>query len=391
MKKAMLLLAVLLALTASAQSNLTSVGADVELTLLNYEPVPARPGDVVDVWLKLANEGAEAKRPVSIEFIDNQPFELQSGEKRVHNVGSLPGGADYVAKFRVRVDETATAGTSYVTAKYSIGENTYRRLFFPIDIKSRISSLRINDVTSQPERFVPGGDGTLTFTMENIADSVLQNVQVKLDLEDSNAPLAPVGSSTERKIDELTAGTTTDLSFELSTEYDAEANVYRIPVEVSFTTSQGEEVSYNDLVGIAIAADPDLGTNIDAADIYTNQRTGTVTLEFVNRGVDEVKFLDFTLGEHDSYTLRSPSRSYYVGNIDSDDYEIQEIQLEAEQDTVTLPVTVRYSDAANKEYTTEETLTIPLTEQEQDSSSNTWLYVFLIALAIGGYWWWKRD
>ncbi len=392
MKRYILLLTLLTATTLAA-TNLTGTGADVDVSILKYEPVPAQPGDEVTVWISVENNGGGEARGVTMEYLDNYPFTLQTGEQRTHTIRTLPGGEEYVAKFRTRIAQDASSGTAQIAVKYDTKAQGYQRLFLPLDIKSRITTLRITDVTTTPERFTPGGTGNLSFTVENIADSLVQDVTLTLDLAGSDAPVTPKRSSTELKIDELRSGAAHTFTYSLSTEYDAEANVYRIPVNLSFTTESGETVTNDDTVGIAIAADPALITTVDSHDIYTDKKRGTVTLKFVNRGTDEIKFTSATLRADPSYALLSPSREYYIGNIRSDDYELQDLRLRAQNDTVTLPLTITYHDAANKEYTREETITLDLVEQaavEGEQGSNTWIYIAILIAVLLAAWWWKR-
>ncbi|MFC1648218.1 COG1361 S-layer family protein [Nanoarchaeota archaeon] len=392
-----LVMALVLAFPAlAATGGVEALGASLELTLLKYEPVPAYPGDVMDVWVKLENAGGDLARDVKLEFLDNYPFILQSDERRVHNIGTLSGGYDYVAKFQVRVAKSATPGTSYIKAKYSTSDSSEVLALMAVDIDSRITSLSIEGVTVEPEQLEPGQKGTITLHMKNLAESMQRNVKVKLELEASDAPLAPVLSATELKINQLAPGETHDFTFNVQAELDATPNVYTIPVNFSYTEDTGDEVAYEDLIGILVTSDPDLVLTIDSTDIYSDDPSGSVTLKFVNKGVDEIKFLYVTLGDSDTYELLSPTTKYYVGNIDSDDYEVEEILLKAKNsDKIEMPMELEYRDAANNRYTRKETLTVNIISKEElngeESNTSTYVILFVVVVVIGFFIWRRRK
>src|SRR5687768_7725514 len=90
--------ALLLLLVSAVQVSAASVnGPDLNASLLYYEPVPAIPGAVLDVFVQIENEGATA-REASVEFIDNEPFTLETESDRVKRTGSIPAQESFLVK-----------------------------------------------------------------------------------------------------------------------------------------------------------------------------------------------------------------------------------------------------------------------------------------------------
>ncbi len=396
MNKTILYITIALIALTAVTAQVTETGEDLEVTLLQYEPVPAHPGDSLDVWVKIENVGGDVARNVQLQMSDNYPFSVSS-ERNLHTIGTLPGQNAYVAKFRMRVDSNAPAGTSTLRVRYSKGEGTvWKEEYLPIDIESRITALEIESVEMTPKNLVPGTEGQLKLTVRNTADSQIRDVNVKLDLENSEAPIVPVQSSTQLRIDSLAPGETKEFVFNVMAELDASSNAYTLPVDVSFKDDEGDEITYETLVGIVIKSPPELSVTVDSNDVYSDARTGTVTLKFVNKGLDEIKFLSFNLSEDDSYKLINPTDSFYVGNIRSDDYELQDLRIEAHnEDRVNLPMSIQYRDAANNVHTTQQTVTLQLVEEssvtEEESNTTTWVIVLMVVSGIALYFWRKRK
>ena len=106
---------------------------------------------------------------------------------------------------------------------------------------------------------------------------------------------------------------------------------------------------------------PDLVVNLDSTDLNTAGKKGTATLRFVNKGTNNIKFAYVTLEESEQYEILSAANTY-IGKIDSDDYETIDFDLYIGQDEteVSLPVTIEYKDANNKDYKEEIKVALPI-------------------------------
>ena len=391
MKKAVIILMMILAMPmALAQAEISTPSLNV--SLLKYQPVPAHPGDILDVWIQVSNRGGSIARNVQMQFMDNYPFYLESDSRRVHDVGLLSGGYDYVAKFQVRVAQNAPIGDAYMKASYSAYSTSNKRVevLMPVDIDSRITALSIENVGTNPDSLTQGQQAELQIEVKNQAQSTLRNVKMKLDLD--SVPITPVSSASEKKIDILEPGATHIFTYNVIPELDAEANAYSVPVDVSFTDDSGNTVSYDDVVGIVISGDPELITTVDSSQVYTNQRTGTITLKFVNKGVDEIKFLYITIPESEDFKLLSPTNDFYIGNIDSDDYEVQDIKIEAlNGETLDIPINLEFRDSANKPHERTDTITLNLVEKPEEEGGGFGTTLFVIVVVAGAaYFFWRR-
>lgn len=382
MKTHVLILAVLALCLSAAPGFALVSGPDLNATLLYYQPVPAEPGSLLDVYVQVSNNGGAAEQ-VKVTFVDNGPFTLEDPE-RTKTTDRIPTGQSFLVKYKVRVSKDADAGTNFIKLEYSVGDTgNVRTALLPIDVFSSTISMAIDKVTLEPQVFVPGSVGTLSITLRNDAGLKISSGTIKLGLEDVD--IIPVQMTNQQRFSDLQAGQRQTIEFALAPSPSLTPGIYKIPVDINFTDQQGNRYTLSEYVGIRVGAEPDVSISIDDVKITSDAETGDVFLRVTNKGLGEVKFVNIQLGASESYELVAGGDERYVGNIDSDDYKTARLQLTAKEDTVTIPVTVTYMDSLNNEYTAQETLTFDVRKGEGGKGSTAIIVLVVIALLIGGY------
>ena len=133
---------------------------------------------------------------------------------------------------------------------------------------------------------------------------------------------------------------------------DAEAGLYKVPITLEYYDELGRATTKTDLIGLKIGSIPDLSITLDSQEVYKKGDNGKIVIKFVNKGLSNVKLLNAKLGESKYYTILS-NDEFYVGNIDSDDYETADFEISIKGSNwgkIILPLTVNYLDSNNKEY-----------------------------------------
>jgi hypothetical protein len=121
-------------------------------------------------------------------------------------------------------------------------------------------------------------------------------------------------------------------------------------------------------------------------------KNGKVTLEVANSGNTNLKFLELTLLPSEDYQLITPSSYFYLGDVDSDDTESEEIEVYVNEDVekLKLPVKLNYADANNQPFQQQFDLELQLystSELEKFgivSGNNTWIYILVVILVLFG-------
>jgi len=350
-KELLVFIFVLLVASVSAQA---LVAPRFNVTFMNQDPDPARPGSYVDLRFKIQNDGEATAEDVMVRIAPEYPFSLDPGEDPLRSLGDIPGYGNsrnvMVVKYTLRVADDAVQGVNTIRIQYRLGDSQWITEEFDIDVRTVDATVSIQSVETIPEKVQPGEPAKVRIKVKNIADSTLRDVTVKFDLALSTIevpsqaqvtqsnlydmiPFAPLRSVTEQKIKTLLPGEEYTFSYDMITYPDAEPRVYKIPVQVQFRDDLDEQYEKNDIVGIIVSSKPDLRVLLDSTTLNTGVATGEVVVRFVNKGLADVKFLNVELDRSDSYEIIS-AEEVYLGNIDSDDYETAEFTLHVPVDKV---------------------------------------------------------
>ena len=384
MKKGMILgffMVLLLVSLVSASTSSVTISTskqnviDVQLITLKYTPAPVAPGEYFDLWMAVETEVSSSTSIVSqsdvdnikLEFLEDYPFELKEGEDTVWDIGDLGPGEQVIKKFVVRVSDDAPAGDNELRFIYTSEDdpNGVYTPYLDINVQEIEATLNVESIVSEPEILVPGNTAELDITINNGATSVFKNIDVVLAIDSSDVPIVPYKSSKEKSLGLLEAGKDYTFNFDIIIEEDAEAGVYKIPMNISYQNSNGSEFIKQDTFGIMIGAEADLSFNLEDFDTFQEGGKGEIVVSVSNIGPTELKFMNIELLENDNYVVIGANKEY-LGNLDSDDFETStyDIFVNAEDDTE-LNFKVTYKDAYNEEYEEEFSVNLPVYSSEK--------------------------
>jgi len=421
MKKEMKLIGVLcvmLIVYATVSFAAISSSADIDVSLINQNPDPAEPGKYVEVKWKVENIGSSNAENVIFEILPKFPFSLEPGESATQKIGSIWGRqiGDYgvMVTYRLKVDENAVEGQNEIEVRYSIdnGVSWQKPGKFYINIRTHDAILNIKKISYSPDPMPPGKKTVLSIDLENMADSLLKDIKIKLNLitllqtatsvSYSELPFSSFGTTNQQVIKSIGAGKTKTVEFTLIPDPDADADVYKIPVTIEYSDELGTNYSKSEVIGVVVGDEPVLEPVIDSTNIYTKGQVGEVDISFVNKGTTDVKLLDVELKESDYVKVISAQKAY-LGNIDSDDYEVAEFKIyvnDLDDSRVPLIINYNYLDPNNNKYDEQKTLYIDIYSNKEakkyglDGSNNSMggIFAIIIIVVIGyfGYRWWKK-
>lgn len=385
MKHYLYVFALLLAVSGAYAAVVDSATLNVEL--LRYEPVPAGPGDTITVWLQVTNDGGAAAQNTVLEIAPSYPFTPVSVSESTIHIGTLASHSEYVTKVNVAIDRSAPQGEFELPVRIRSGGASIE--YTPtIEVEVVATSIAVQSVRTSPDELIPGDRATISVTLVNVEESLVRDVTLSMNLADS--VFAPVGSSTQQKIASLDGGEKHTFSFEVVTAPDAASSVYKIPLQLNFTTTSGVRLGQQETIGLIVHAEPELAVVVDEAELYDSSAEGTVLLRLVNKGLSEVKFVEITVLDGEGYEIGGNARTLYLGNIDSDDFETAEFAVEPTADEFSLNMNLNYRDSLNNRYNS--TVQVPLrTTENPEGGSNTWLLAILAIAVIAGILWWRRS
>jgi hypothetical protein len=244
--------------------------------------------------------------------------------------------------------------------------------------------LYIKEINITPYEISPGEDAKINIELENIGDSRLRDVILRLNLPSEFSP--SIGDITEKKIREMQGSSIEKIYFSVTALPDASPGIYRIPVDISYLNKIGDTIQENNTIGIAIAAEPELLVSISDSEIFNGNNLGDVTVRIVNKGLTEIKFLTVEVLDSEDYSIISANKDY-LGDVDSDDFEDAEfkINLVKEKNNIDIPLKFEYRDSNNKKYSEELIINLNIPEKSQVSSSsgiNVWLIILVSVIVI---------
>jgi hypothetical protein len=368
----------------------------IETTLLSQDPDPVEPGQIVRVKFKIENEGIETNEDVIVKILPKFPFSSYDNviEKNIGKLQSSSTGADAaVVEFRLKVDEKATEGDTELELTVLIGADggiSYTNDEFLINIQTHDAVLDITSITSEPKQIAPGESAEVTIMVKNLADSLLKDIKFKLDFDDDDLPLAPYQSSSERRISQLQSSYQNSLSFNIIADPEATPGLYKVPVTITYNDEKGNAYSVSDILAVTVGEIPKLKAYIKKSAVLQAKSEGKITLEIANSGSSNIKFLEMTLLPSDDYKLVSTTDYFYLGDVDSDDTESEEVDIYINKkvETLHVPMLLKYTDANNKPFQQQVELEMNLYSSSElkrfglveRSSAGVYFLIFVLAV-----------
>ena len=348
-----LMVAMLLITQALAVETVITKDKEFRIDLVRVDPTPLEPGKMATLHFDLTVLGDETKN-VAISFVDEYPF--TSINKEISLEG-LMKGSRVPFQFEVEIAPGISLGSYKVSLQYfsekiksTISES------FNVAVKDISPVLKTVSFTSIPEALEPGKPAKLMLTVENTAGSKIKDVSLKMTLENSSIPFAPLLGGAERRIKEIAINQRETVIVDILVQPDAKVGVYKIPLKLEYSDDLGTKTQLNDLLAVVVDAPVQLTALLDDDNTLKINEKGKITVSISNRGLNDVKFLAVTLLEKSGYKILSNSM-VYIGNLESDDYDTADFSIFPEEKT-TASIVLNYKDTFNNDY--EETFEMPL-------------------------------
>ena len=327
----------------------TSLGLDRGLTvdLLNQEPDPVKPGDVLEVRLSIQNTGYKNQENCVLEIKPTYPFKTLAGEKLVQNLGTLGKRSDdnhrKVVKFKLGLENSVNKGK--YPLKVYLYTNGNRKLAltkeFNIDVDSE-SNAEIEYISV--EKMVPGKKTDLVFGVKNVGNSPLKNAM--FSWECANDVILPVGSSNVKHINLIDIGDTANVSFDVLTNVNTKPGLYKLDMVLTYddveelkTITEAGTVENQKRKEIKSKAGIYIGgtTEFDIAFMERSQ-TGAYTFSISNIGNNGANSVKVSLPLQANWTAAEGSNSVILGNLQKGDYTYADFNLKPSEIGKDLPI-----------------------------------------------------
>ena len=218
-------------------------------------------------------------------------------------------------------------------------------------------------------------------------------MKLDFDFTKNDLPLAPYQSSSQRQISEIKSGYQLQVTFKIKAQPEATPGLYKIPLNITYYDENGNFYRLSDMLAVTVGEQPKVRAYIKKSTVQREGKNGLVTIEIANAGMTKLKFLEMEVLLSEEFELLSSSNYFYLGNLDSDDTDSQEVNLyvqDSEEGKVIIPVLLKYQDANNEQFQQHYDLELKVYSSYKlkkfglVQSNNTWLFVFLIIVVVAG-------
>lgn len=390
----------------NTESNVSTVKQrGVTVDMLNQDPDPVKPGDILEVRISIQNSGSEAKDDCVVKIEPSYPFKSLPGEELSQNIGTLgkrtTDEREKVVKFKVGVENDVNKG------KYPL-----KVLFYSKDGKDKVtitSDLMIEvDSESNAEiesisldKLVPGEKTELTFVIKNAGNSPLKNAIFSWDC--ANDVILPVGSSNVKHINLIDVGETANVTFDVLTNVNTVPGLYKLDMTLTYddiealktiteagTLDNEKRKQIKSKAGIYIGGT----TDFDIAYMEKNLE-GAYTFSVSNIGNNAANSVKVSIPQQANWTVTDGSNSVVLGNLQKGDYTIADFNLKPSKYDKELPLKfeISYTSSDGQRQVDKQELTVYTTEsstkgnsesEENSTASFSYKLVLLVVLGIAG-------
>jgi len=358
-------LALLMPFVAAQSATGPTLGGQLVLNVTKYYPFPAEPGQYIDVWFDVINDGPDAVNDVTCEFEPNYPFSLDPTASVVQTVKQLQGRQGWLLKYKVLVNAGAVEGDNELKIRCKTEHVDWIEQKIIVSVRSPTALVSITSLDVEPAVVPLAGRVQVKMRVENPGDTIVKDLTASLDLSSTTTPFAAVESGAERKVKQILPGESAELTFDLVALADAEPKIHKLPLSLTWSSTLGSSFSKMEYIAITVGQKPYLSIGLDSTDIVLAGKTGNVVIRVANAGPVSAKFARVSL-QPNGYQLLS-SGQVYVGNIDADGVETAEFKLAASPDGNALPLKllVDYEDANGQKYTDAKEISVKLYTEEE--------------------------
>ncbi|MEM4336823.1 MAG: hypothetical protein QXG86_02350 [Candidatus Woesearchaeota archaeon] len=388
-----------------SNTNIDSQHADVYISVLKYEPFPVAPGRYFNLWLKIENKGDIEAPDLMFKIKPEYPFFLDINENPERKIGKLESHQSAVINYKVRVDEKAVEGDSFLHYEYKTAPNKNAvENTIAIRVQTPKPVLSVLSVKTEPSKIAPGEKSEISIELANTGYSPLWDINVNLGVyipitttttTYQELPFTPLGEGNQKTIYNLIAGEKKIIKFVIMADPDAESKPYKIPLQITYYDALGNNYSITPIAGVVVGSEPEVYTLIETNDVYKKGQLAELPIKFVNKGTGDIKFMNVKLKNSEYYTIVS-SDTYYIGKIDSDDYDTAVFKIiikKIKDKQVEIPIEYTYKDSNNQNYFKNETLILKIytaSELGKGSNNSGFIIVSAIVLIAVIYWRYKK-
>ncbi|WP_342304149.1 COG1361 S-layer family protein [Methanolobus sp. ZRKC5] len=401
-KKPLLIMLILLIVSFMMPLNASAAdGADLRVSILKYDPIPAEIGEYVSVWVKVENLGYAKAEGLSVRMVPDYPFSIDSSTNSQVNIGILTPDNAAVEEFRLFTDTAAKQGIGTFEVWYQEDNSgTWFKKEFEIRVGSDSfdskGTIQLSgDPVKEPEVFMPGDTGTISFTLQNSATDY--SITIDGEQYDTNARIQSasldgvegikVTTSTYYGNGVIGPGESVDLTYNVEVDEGTPDGTYYLDFSIV-----GSSHSYNNNWRIPVKVDSSSVRVIPSKPLVLENGEGVLEFDVANIHPNMLSSVSVQL---EAEGIEFSPAEYFIGSMDPDELFTIELNAKAVAEDLSFPADlVIYAEFRNglNEHTQQiDTRQLKHNVVENDSGSGIYIVVLLlIVVGAGAYILYKR-
>ncbi len=256
---------------------------------------------------------------------------------------------------------------------------------------AELGNVLVEETKYDPYPAEPGKYITVWISVDNQGSTTMDNMFFKFD-PDYPFQLNP-GQSGIVSTGKLPPGQDKLVEYTLRVDEEAMEGSYELDLKLCYGSDCSSWArTYSLQISVRTGGEPKVELGLEETDVFNAGKLGEFTLNIVNRGQLDTKFLRVAVQESDNYEIIGPAEKY-IGELESDDFETAQYQIfiennigSEESEMLEVPIKVEYSDENNKDYSDFQTIylksysTEDLEKMHLAASSLTWIWVPIVII-----------
>lgn len=347
-------------------------------------PSIIEPGEKGNLILTLTNNGNDHARDVKVRF---KPHSFINFTRTYYELQTIGPSYSTQVVAPISVSSEATEGTTVIffSIDYSEGDisgTVTKEGSVTISITRR-PLIEIKNVSYDKEMIQPGDSVLVNIDLQNVGRGSLKDLIASL----KNFSLPFVYVNSEVYLSTLNQGQNKSAKFNLIINNDAKTIAYNVPLTLTYYDELGTLHTEQKYFGMKISGKPDFVVNLESEDNMYSGGKGSLTISIANRGTASAELLTVRFDTN----LDVTPKEYYVGSLESDDYETVSLDINLKNIDIgkhTLNMGLLYKDPYNQEITKSVSIDFSVTQRPIKIPMTYQLILILIILGIV---YWKRG
>lgn len=307
-------------------STVLASSPDLQVSLLNQDPNPAKAGDVIELRLRVQNTGDAEAKNVLFEAVPEYPFTLLAGTQKQQVIDSLPNYPDKdsatTLAFKFRVDRDVTQGQYEIKFRHSLNKGT---AWFMHDFNADLTSREFAQIFSIDKiKIMPGKETDLTFTVTNVGNAPLQNLM--FFWKETNGIILPVGTDNTRYIKYLEPGASIPMAYKVIASVNAKPDLYTLSLNLQYDSPSTAKNGTIAKETITTTAGVFVGGETDFDVAFSESTAGQTSLSVANVGSNPAYSVTVRVPQQGGFSVRGTTDAI-IGNLDKGDYTVVSFQI----------------------------------------------------------------